>query len=141
MRRVMPKQRTSGSVFLAVTALFAMFIQALGSHCICGPSCAMWQEIAAQSNHACCEAVHDTSSTKPVSDANLVRKCNCPPKMHEAAPVIANAPEHGHEHFKHFAVASLLSPVVAVGDFGHIAISESPPPKQGVIILKRSLRC
>jgi len=141
MKRLMRKQRTSGTVLLAATALLTLFIQALAPHCICGPTCAMQEASVAKASHACCETTRDTSSPKPVSDASLVPQCNCPPALHEAAPVIANSPEHGHEHFKLFAVATSLPPVLAARDFGHVAISESPPPKQGLITLKCSLRC
>ena len=142
MKHLMRKQRTSGTVLLAATALLTVFIQAFAPHCICGPTCPMQDEAVANANHACCEAAQDTSSSpKSVSDASVVRQCNCPPALHEAAPVIANAPEHGHEHFKVFAVAATFPGVVAARDFGHVAISESPPPKQGLTTLKCSLRC
>lgn len=141
MKRLMRKQRTSGTVLLAATALISMFIQVLSPHCICGPNCAMQQVAVAKVSHACCGAAADTSAPRPVSGANLVVRCNCPPALHEAAPVIANTSDYGHEHFKVLAVAATLPSVVAARDFSQVTISESPPPKQGLIILKRSLRC
>jgi hypothetical protein len=126
------KQRISGSVLLAATALFTLFFQTLAPHCICDPACAMQEEGAAKANHSCCEAAEDPTPSKPISGASLIRRCNCPPVLREAIPVITNAPERGHEHFKVFAVATTCSSVVAARNFGQATISESPPPKQGL---------
>ncbi len=141
MERVMRKLRTLGAVLLVTTALLTVFTQFLTPRCMCGPMCAMQEETVARAGHACCESTRDTSSPHPVSVASLVKQCNCPPALHEAAPVIANATEHGPEQFKVFAIAAAFSYVAAAQDFGHGAISESPPPAQDLIILNRSLRC
>lgn len=142
MKRLMLKQRTSGKVILAATALIALFIQVLAPHCVCSPNCVMQQVSVAKVSHGCCEASHASSSSpKPLSGASLVMQCNCPPVLHEAALVIANTSEYGHEHFKVLAVAATLPCVIAVRDFGQVAIPENPPPKQGLPILNCSLRC
>ncbi len=141
MNRLIRKQQTSGTVLLAATVLFTVFIQALAPHCICGPTCAMQEEAVAKASHACCDAAKDASSPARLPGASLIKQCNCPPVLHEAAPVITNAPEHGQEHFKAFAVAAALPCVIAARDCGHVAISESPPPKQSLTTLKCSLRC
>lgn len=141
MKDFVRKRSASLSALLAIVVLCTTAGQALLPRCFCGPACPTRVETSAAVVHSCCQASHQASAPVEMPGASLGKRCTCPPVLHDSVLVITNTAEYGVPVSKACAVTPHVSGAVSGRVFTPGASDGGPPPKQGIPILKQSLRC